>query len=75
MIELWKSFVHAFLYDEMAIKRWVRGLLSAGAMVMAQVILDQTWYTWTFKQWTLHMVPSIISFAAGSVTAPGASKP
>jgi hypothetical protein len=69
MITLWKSFLQAFLYDEMAVKRWVRGGLNAAAVVLGQVIIDPTWNMWTPKQWLIHLVPSVLAFAAGSVTA------
>lgn len=69
MIELWKSFIAAFLHDPLAVKRWVRGGLNAGATIVAQVIIDPGWQTWTAKQWLLHAVPAVVAFAAGSVTA------
>ena len=75
MIELWQSFLRAFLHDPLAVKRWVRGSLHAGAYVAAQIIIDPAWQTWTLKQWVVHAIPAVVAFAAGSVTAGEKNKP
>lgn len=69
MVILFRKLVDNFLHDEMAAKRWIRGGLNAGALVLGQVIIDPAWSTWTFKQWMVHLIPPAIAFAAGSVTA------
>lgn len=69
MIELWRNFIHSFLYDELAAKRWLRGGGLAVAAVLTQVIADPAWATWSLKQWCLKLVPAVVFFASGSVTA------
>ncbi len=69
MLEWWSNFKHAFLYDELAVKRWVRGGGLAVAGILTQVMADPLWTTWSFKQWSLKLIPSVVLFASGSVTA------
>jgi hypothetical protein len=69
MVTLFRKFIDAFLHDEMAAKRWIRGGLNFGATIAAQVVIDPAWVTWTFKQWLVHSVPAVVSFFAGTVTA------
>lgn len=69
MVTMFQKLVHAFLYDEMAAKRWIRGGLNFGATIAAQLVIDPTWSMWTPKQWFVHAVPAAVAFAAGSVTA------
>ena len=68
MITLWRKFLQAFLYDEQAFKRWIRGGLNAAATIGGQLVIDPAWSSWTGKQWLVHMVPPAIAFIAGAVT-------
>ena len=75
MWTLTKKLLNAFIYDEMAAKRWIRGGLNFSATIAAQLVIDPAWSTWTFKQWAVHAVPAVVAFAAGSVTAGEKNKP
>jgi hypothetical protein len=63
------NFWHNFWHDELAFKRWMRGGLNACAAILVQVVADPMWSTWSGKQWLIKMLPSVVAFAAGSVTA------
>lgn len=69
MLNLLKRFLNAFLYDELAAKRWLRGTFNAVALTAAQVVVDPAWQTWGKKEWLVRMVPGLIAFVAGSITA------
>lgn len=67
MITMFNAFIHAFFYDELAVKRWIRGALTAVVPIGVQLMADANWTTWTVKQWALHAIPSAFAFAAGSM--------
>ena len=69
MVALLRSLLKAFLYDEMAAKRWIRGSLSFAASIGSQLVIDPNWSLWTAHQWFVHAVPGLVSFVAGAVTA------
>jgi len=69
------NFRHAFFYDELAFKRWLRGGLGFAAGVLTQLVADPLWSTWSASQWVIKLIPALVMFSAGSVTAPGSKKP
>lgn len=75
MIDLFREFLHAFLHDKLAAKRWIRGGLTAAAAIGGQLVVDPSWSTWTLRQWFFHLTPAIFAFAAGSIQSSAQKKP
>jgi hypothetical protein len=83
MIPLFKRLWFALWYDELAARRWARGVLlwaaTAGTAVMA--VGPEVAATWTAKQWAMRLAFAGLAGAAGMITAgernqkaPGASE-
>jgi hypothetical protein len=67
MKPLFTNLLNAFWYDELAFRRWLRGGMFALAPIVAQLMNDPLWTTWTAKQWTVKVIPSLVLFAAGAM--------
>lgn len=70
MIPLFRNLVQALLYDELAARRWIRGLLLGVAMAGAQLAAaGDAAALWTTRQWAIRIVFALFAAAAGMVTA------
>jgi len=68
-----QKLANAFIYDELAAKRWLKGSLLAIMTLVLQVMVTDSWMKWSIKEWIYHMIPVILGFAIGSIQ--GSPKP
>lgn len=64
------GIVHALWYDEMAARRWLRGLagfLSALAVQVAAAGMEAM-QSWTPKQWAMHVGLSLFGLIHGLIS-------
>lgn len=59
-----KNLWHSVIYDEVAVRRWGRGLgVWIGAQA-TQMLSDPNWPNWSLKEWTLRVGVSSITGGA-----------
>jgi hypothetical protein len=63
------KLMHAFLHDEMAFRRWMRGLLFALVTVLTNLLAvgEDIFMNWTLKQWVVRIFMALLAFAAGTI--------
>jgi len=69
VITLVRNLIRALLYDELAVRRWIRGGLLWLGTLASQLMADPTWETWTLRQWLTRAGVAAIVGAGGMVTA------
>jgi hypothetical protein len=74
MLPLIRRFVVAFFTDELAFRRWLRGLVSAAVPISLQLLMDEKWPTWTVKEWMVRAIPSAIAFVHGAMQSSAKAK-
>jgi hypothetical protein len=69
MIPLMRRLWAAILYDEMAVRRWLRGALLAVAFAGAQLAATPAGEaaTWTGKEWAVRVLFSLLAGAAAMI--------
>ncbi len=70
MIPLIASIWHALLHDELAARRWLRGLANGVALMLVQVMVvgPDVAATWTHRQWGMHLLASSAGVIAGLIS-------
>ncbi len=71
MIPLIKKIIHALLYDELAAKRWLRGLFMwlGGAGVTVAAVGWEVARAWTLKEWAGRLAIAGLLGVGGMITA------
>jgi hypothetical protein len=69
MIPLFRRLWAAVLYDEMAVRRWLRGALLAAAMAGAQIAASPAGEAakWTSREWAVRILFAVLAGMAGMI--------
>ena len=77
MLPLFARIVHALVYDEAAFKRWAFGFFGFLASLAPAVFVDgvEVAFTWSRRQWAIHLATSFVAWAVAMVNPAGKLAP